>query len=519
MKYLSRTRLYNFKRFREYEFQFHPKFNVLIGDNETGKSTVLLAIDLLLTASRSRIESLGLETLFNRTAIQEFFTAGKQFKDLPILRAELYFNELDDPFFNGKNNTLDTEFDGIRLVCKPDDALGPEIRAVLDQAESNFPFEYYSYTFETFSGSYYSGTKKPLKWVNVDTSSNNGEYATREYTRSMYETNLKGHEKAKHTNEYRKVKNAFNTEILRELNERTGDFTFGVKNSSRTNLESDLTVYESGISIENKGKGKQCFIKASFALSKRGKGHDLVLIEEPENHLSHVNMNRLIDNIVEASGKQVIVSTHNPLVASRLDLRNVFVLSKPAGRPATLSGVPEDVAKYFMKAPGSSLLEFILSAKTILVEGAAEYILMEAFFLKETGKHTSELGTQIISVNGTGFKNYIHIAKLIGSKVVVIRDNDGNYAENILENYKDLLGDTVGVFADEDVARSTFEICVYDDNKGLCDDLFKAGRRTLSVQNYMLGNKTESAFEILSKKYSEISVPKYIGAAFKWLNS
>ncbi|MFH2076927.1 MAG: TOPRIM nucleotidyl transferase/hydrolase domain-containing protein, partial [Pseudomonadota bacterium] len=108
-------------------------------------------------------------------------------------------------------------------------------------------------------------------------------------------------------------------------------------------------------------------------------------------------MNRLINNIFEASGKQVILTTHNPLVASRLDLRNVFVLTNSSDRPATLSGVSEDVAQYFMKAPGSSLLEFILSTKTILVEGAAEYILMEAFFHKVTGKHTSEMGTQVIS--------------------------------------------------------------------------------------------------------------------------
>ena len=519
MKYITRVIMKNFKRFTEYEICLHPEFNVLIGDNESGKSTILLAIDLLLSASRSRVESLGLESLFNKDAITDFFKAGKHFESLPILRVELYFSELNDPFFNGRNNTLGTDHDGIRFICKPDEGLGPEIKTVLEQTEQNFPFEYYSYVFETFAGTYYSGTKKPAKIVNVDTSANNGEYATREYTKSMYETNLKGHEKAKHANEYRKVKESFNSTILRELNERTADFTFGVKNTSRANLESDLTVFEDGIGIENKGKGKQCFIKSSFALSKRGTGHDIVLIEEPENHLSHIHMNRLIQNITDTSEKQVIVSTHSPLVASRLDLRNVYMLSNTFGSPATLADVPEDIAKYFMKAPGSSLLEFILSKKALLVEGAAEYILLETFFVSLFNKRPNDLGIQVVSVNGTGFKNFLYVAKLIDTKVAVIRDNDCNYSENVEANYCDFVSEKIKIFADTDDSRSTFEICIYEDNKKICDDLFSIGRRSLSVQDYMLGNKTEAAFELLLKRPTRISIPQYIVDALQWLNS
>jgi predicted ATP-dependent endonuclease of OLD family len=51
--------LHNFKRFDALELDFDGQRNVLIGDNESGKSSILLALDLALSASRSRVETVG----------------------------------------------------------------------------------------------------------------------------------------------------------------------------------------------------------------------------------------------------------------------------------------------------------------------------------------------------------------------------------------------------------------------------------------------------------------------------
>lgn len=61
MTYILKTKIKNFKKFREYEVQFDPKRNILIGDNEAGKSTILTAIELVLSGSRSKVDSLGIE--------------------------------------------------------------------------------------------------------------------------------------------------------------------------------------------------------------------------------------------------------------------------------------------------------------------------------------------------------------------------------------------------------------------------------------------------------------------------
>lgn len=72
-------------------------------------------------------------------------------------------------------------------------------------------------------------------------------------------------------------------------------------------------------------------------------------------------------------------------------------------------------------------------------------------------------------------------------------------------------------FADRDNTRSTFEICLYQDNAALCDELFRGTRRTLTVQEYMLANKAEAAFRLLQLHAEELTVPDYIQEALAWI--
>ena len=507
----------NYKKFASYEIKLNERFNILIGDNEAGKSTILSAVDLVLSGSRNKLDTLGLENVFNKQAIRDFMNSGKEYEKLPIMQIQLFISEIDDPYFNGENNSEHRSCDGIRMRCIPDEALSMEIKDIIEQPGDDFPFEYYTVIFETYAGSYYSGAKKPLRWVIIDTAANNNEYATREYIKNMYESILEGHEKASHSFEYRKAKDKYSLEALHGINDRI-EYKFGIKNSSKANLETDLTVIEDGVSIENKGKGRQCFVKASFALAKHKKGQDIILIEEPENHLSHVNMKKLIRNIELSEQKQLVITTHNPLICSRLDLRNVHIIEASLAKPVSLNDISEGSAKYFMKAPDSNILEFILSHSVILVEGDAEYILFEEFYKTIKLAYPETEDVHIISVNGTGFKNYIELAKKLDKRVAIIRDNDGNYETNCVNNYTDYCDTNIKIFADTNNDRYTLEVCIFKDNQEICNELFSKNRRTLSVLEYMTNNKTETAFELLTKKSKSLVIPEYIREAIQWIS-
>ena len=70
---VEKIKMKNFKKFEGIkEITFNEDINVLIGDNEAGKSTILTALDIVFSGSFSKVDSLGLETLFNVNVIKNF---------------------------------------------------------------------------------------------------------------------------------------------------------------------------------------------------------------------------------------------------------------------------------------------------------------------------------------------------------------------------------------------------------------------------------------------------------------
>lgn len=519
MKFITKIKLQNFKRFKTFTVDFGENINILVGDNESGKSTLIEAINLVLSGSRGKVETFGLENIFNATVISDYLSSDKKYENLPTVFVEVYFNEQHNFELSGKNNSEEIICDGLKLEIVPNDDISKDIKAILSQPEPVFPFEFYSIKFSTFSGDTYSGYKKYLKHILVDNSQISSEYAIKEYVKDMYNAFSSSVEKNIHQNEYRKHKETYKNTVLTSLNSKVQDYDFSIRSNSKSNLETDLTLTENNISIENKGKGIQCFIKTKFALSRTEESIDIILLEEPENHLSHINMKKLIREISGSSQKQIIISTHSNLISTRLNLRNSILLNSNSVTPVLLKSIDVDTAKFFIKAPDNNILEFVLSQKVILVEGDAEFILLESFYKTVKTTELELAGIHIISIDGTSFKRYLEIAKALNIKTAVIRDNDGDYQSNCVDNYSDFAAfNFIKVFSESDPALSTFEISLYTENKVICDELFAPGRRKLAPLDYMLKNKAEAAFQLLDKKADSIIVPQYIISAIEWIS-
>lgn len=515
--YIKRLKAFNFKKFKTLDISFKENLNLIIGENESGKSTILQAIDLLLSGSRNKIETIGLEHLINDEVIQDFFF-NKNINNLPELRIEIYFENIVDPEYYGINNTERTRDCGISLVCEPRDDLSEDISKILLQKGDNFPFEFYNISFYKFGGNPYLGFTRKFKHILIDHSSINNEYATHSYIKTLYASSIENTEKHIHSNQYRTVKTEFKNTILKNINDKIPDkkYEFSIKNNSKNGLENDLTIVENNIDILHRGKGRQCFIKTEFALSKNENELNFILLEEPENHLSHLNMYNLIERINCSKNKQIFIATHSNLISSRLDLRNAIFVTSENDISAKLSNLKPDTAEFFIKAPNRNLLEFILSKKVILVEGDAEHILMDRFFESHFSKKAFQMGIHVIAIGGLSFKRYMEIANLLEIKTAVIRDNDKDYDSVIVKNYHDYSSDYCQVFASKDNAMHTFEVCVKAVNNALCDRLFLPNLKTRSVLEYMLAEKSESAYKLLTSS-ENIVIPDYIKEAFKWI--
>lgn len=515
---VTKIKLHNYKKFSDFSVELGGKTNIFVGDNDAGKSSILNAVDLVLNASNSKVTNIGYENLINVAAIEEYLSGERTFENLPEMWIEVYLNEQNSEELNGKNNSDGVTCDGLRLTITPTENLQKEIVEFLKESKDTFPFDYYHVTYTTFSGESYYSYKKYLRSTLIDNTKGSDDYALGEFIKSTYHLNLEGQEeRAKHHASYRAMKADFTADKLKDINSRMdGDYAFRLRTTSKSNLETDLAITENGISLENHGKGQQVVMKAELTLKRSKLVPDVVLIEEPENHLSHLNMHKLLETITDNAG-QLLISTHSNLISSRLNLQHCILINGNSKEPLKLTGLSNDTSEYFMKAPPHNVLDFVLSRKVILVEGIAEYILTEKFYEMTTGRTAISDNVHIIEVGGTAFKRYLEIAKLLNIKTAVIRDNDGDTDQAAY--YSEYTSDLIKVYTDQSEANHTFEVSFYVSNTELCDSLFGEGRRTLSVQEYMLKNKTDVAFEML-KAYDEhiVIIPPYITEALKWIS-
>lgn len=466
------------------------------------------------------METIGIESLLNKDVVTGFFKGDISIENLPEIHVEVYLSDESNPDVVGKHNSDNLQTSGLHMICLPNEELSGEINQVINDGNNNFPFEYYVAKFITFNGEAYSGYRRFLRCLTIDSSQINSEYANKEYTKTVYDSTVDHPTRIRLKNEYRQHKTQFKENNLKAVNDDLGEYDFSVRSGSKFNLETDIALIQDKIPIDERGKGQQCFIKTEFALTRNAGGQaiDSLLLEEPENHLSHTNMKRLVSKISESHDSQIIITTHNSLISTRLDLRNSILLNSSSDTPLSLKDLSKSTAKFFIKAPDNNILEFVLSPKVILVEGDAEYILMGALYFNETGRTLEQDLVHVISVGGTSFKRYMELAVTLGNRVAVIRDNDEDYQSNCVDNYTDHVAENIQVFSDTDNSRYTFEVCIYQDNQAVCNNLFSGGNIQKAPLDFMLDNKAESSLRLVDNNADDVKAPKYIKQAIKWIN-
>jgi putative ATP-dependent endonuclease of OLD family len=202
-----------------------------------------------------------------------------------------------------------------------------------------------------------------------------------------------------------------NNKIDGKSNVQGDHLRISVDLGSQNAWESSLMTYLGDIPFHQIGKGYQCIIKTNLALAhKKAKEASLLLIEEPENHLSHSKLNHLLKSIVDNSAdKQVIISTHSSFVANKLGLENLILLNDH--KVTKFTNLSKDTFDFFKKLPGYQTLRLLLCRRAVLVEGDSdELIFQKAYMDKNLGSLPIEHGIDVISVKLT-FKRFLEIAK------------------------------------------------------------------------------------------------------------
>ena len=123
--HMTRVYINGFKRFTKLDLQLNPTFNVIVGDNETGKSSLLEAMGLVLTGQYDgRLIQYTVDPyLFHAGTVATYFQKRQNGEHVepPKVEIEAYFD--DDPALarlKGTNNTRNENCPGLALTIEVD---------------------------------------------------------------------------------------------------------------------------------------------------------------------------------------------------------------------------------------------------------------------------------------------------------------------------------------------------------------------------------------------------------------
>jgi putative ATP-dependent endonuclease of OLD family len=546
---LKRIIIENYRLIKRADFTVNPDMNIFVGDNDSGKSTLLEAIAILTTGKLNgyNFDRQIKANIFKYTVRENYRTAVQEKKEasLPAILLEAYCstdntvdNTVELATYKGSNNSLHEDCPGIRILVEFDKQYEATLKDMYDKCEVfDIPVEFYKVSINYFNGNSVAGYRNcPIKASYIDTTRKDYSNMVDRFVSESITAYLSPEEQTNLSTAYRKNRHEFHShEVVKKLNEdmSTQERVSGrvlridLKEEDVAEWKRQMSVVVDEIPFENVGFGSQNTIKVELAIKNSQDQVNVVLMEEPENNLSFTNMAKLIGRILKSTGKQIFISTHSSYVANKLSLGKLLLVNN--GNVTSFASLPAETYRYFQKLPGYDTLRLVLAEKVILVEGATEELLLQrAYMDKNTTADEAKLpqddGIDIIAVNSLSFKRYCDIAAVIGKPVTVITDNDGSVDKNIKEKYKEYIENRLFTFLYETADKlCTIEpsvLAVNMKDKEPTDVFMEAISSKGSMKNksrdevlkFMSGHKTEWAMRVFESE-QKINYPEYIEKA------
>lgn len=530
--YITRVVVLNYRCLRFADVELNPDLNIIVGDNESGKSTLLEAIHLTLCG---QLNGRPIQTelhphLFNADVVKEYIAALIQKKQVapPEILIELYLESSDPRTLSGltgTNNSAKQDCAGVSLSIRlHEDHREDFANYVSDpSAIKTLPIEYYVARWRCFGENEIATSRRiPLKVSFIDASSIRNNLAANRYVLDIMKDSLSSSQRIDLALAYRMMRDAFLDKpkvkaVNDELAKRKGHITdkslsVSLDTTSRTSWEAGIMPYLDDLPLTLVGKGEQSSVKIKLAIQSSADSH-LILIEEAESHLSYSNLNALISHIADRrEDRQLLITTHNSFVLNKLGVESVLLFH--LGSSMTLHDLTKETKEYFMRLPGHDTLRLILAKRSILVEGPSDELIVQAAYKKKHNKLPLEDRIDVISVRSLAFRRFLEIAVLLKKTVNVITDNDGDLQalKSKYSDYENVEG--IGIFYDADPNYETLEpqLLKANDKTSIEKILGRTFADDAELLKFMKDNKADTALKFFETTHPW-NVPEYINNA------
>ncbi|MEV7165732.1 ATP-dependent nuclease [Streptomyces microflavus] len=526
---LAKIVIQNYRTFRNFKLTFDPEMNILVGNNDAGKSTILEAISLALTGRlRGRPLAQDLSPyLFHKDVTAEYITDLQEGRDTkpPEIIIDLFLDSKTAPAeLMGTNNLLKANEPGVRIRVALNPDYEPEYKEFIKNPSQVrlVPTEYYKVDWLAFSGNGITFRSIPATASLIDAANIHLQSGVDYYMKHIIDSYLKADERVKLTRAYRNLRETFaEDDSIVKINEALRgspsdvsdrELTLNIDVSQKSSWESGIVPHLDDLPFHFVGKGEQSTLKILLALNKKVEDAHIVLVEEPENHLSFPNLGKLVKKISDKCvGKQVFITTHSSYVLNKLGLENLVLLSPVEG--VRLDSLPSDTQNYFRKLSGYDTLRVVLARRSLLVEGPSDELVVQRAYKDVHGVLPAEDGVDVINVRGLSFKRFLDIASLLEqNRVAVITDNDGKDPAVVRGGFA-AYGPyrNISIHVGANAAIKTLEPQLYEANNLTVMNtvLGKSFESPDDLLTYMKNNKTTCALAIFESAHT-INMPEYI---------
>jgi putative ATP-dependent endonuclease of OLD family len=170
----------------------------------------------------------------------------------------------------------------------------------------------------------------------------------------------------------------------------------------------------------------------------------MLTMEEPEAHLHPQAQRQLYSQIQKFTGQKVI-STHSPSVVAQSALADYIHFSKQDGKTAAVHYKANHTAVVSEEKIAREVLntraELLFSSAIILCEGITEELALPVYFNEYFGSSSYSLGVDVIGIGGQNYKTYLSLIKDFEIPWFIYGDGEVNAITSVRTAVQDVFGE------------------------------------------------------------------------------